>query len=236
MQEASRLLTNFLVNSLWQIALIAAAACVAARLARAVSASYQHWIWVAALVVSVAVGFVMLVRTSSALPRLLQADARVVDSASPASSISRPDEAAADRSGKTVPFWAELLRTREHRLAFRAGIAVFLAAVYVAFVLFRMIRFCISWRKAIAIARSASPWEPPSTAASVAEKCSRAMGLGPIPVLVSETIQSPLMLGAARPMILLPTHSGSARDSTRLPSFHHRPARPPWFRPPQVDF
>src|SRR5262245_27202107 len=49
MKISSQLLLNFLLNAVWQIALIAALASLGAWLLRSSSARYRHWLWVGAL-------------------------------------------------------------------------------------------------------------------------------------------------------------------------------------------
>src|SRR5688500_11154482 len=49
MKTSSQLLLNFLLNAVWQIALITALASLGAWLLRSSSARYRHWLWVSAL-------------------------------------------------------------------------------------------------------------------------------------------------------------------------------------------
>src|SRR4030095_13692006 len=49
MKLSSQLLLTFLLNSIWQIALITALAALGARLLRNSVARYRHWVWAGAL-------------------------------------------------------------------------------------------------------------------------------------------------------------------------------------------
>ena len=49
MIETSQLLITFLINSMWQIPLVAAIAALCARLVRHAPSAYRHFVWVAAL-------------------------------------------------------------------------------------------------------------------------------------------------------------------------------------------
>jgi hypothetical protein len=49
MIETSQLLITFLINSMWQIPLVAAIAALCARLVRHTPSAYRHFVWVAAL-------------------------------------------------------------------------------------------------------------------------------------------------------------------------------------------
>jgi hypothetical protein len=52
MKISSQLLLNFLLNAVWQIALITALASLGAWLLKSSSARYRHWLWVSALCLS----------------------------------------------------------------------------------------------------------------------------------------------------------------------------------------
>ena len=62
MKTSSQLLLTFLLNAVWQIALIAALASLGAWLLRRSAMRFQHWLWVAALCLSLLVPVVTVVR------------------------------------------------------------------------------------------------------------------------------------------------------------------------------
>ena len=66
MKISSQLLLTFLLNAVWQIALIAALASFGAWLLRKSSMRYQHWLWVGALFLSLLVPVVTAVRATTA--------------------------------------------------------------------------------------------------------------------------------------------------------------------------
>src|SRR5438128_11302625 len=61
METISRMLLTVLINSLWQVALVAAVATLCARLMRSAPARFEHVLWVTAL------GLGVLLPASSAL-------------------------------------------------------------------------------------------------------------------------------------------------------------------------
>src|SRR5689334_17536527 len=63
MRTGSQLLLTFLLNAVWQIALIGVLASFGAWLLRRSTARYQHWLWVAALCLSLVVPAVTSLRT-----------------------------------------------------------------------------------------------------------------------------------------------------------------------------
>ena len=63
MRISSQLLLTFLLNSLWQIALIAALAAFGSWLLRNSVARYRHWLWVSALCLAFLVPAITSLRT-----------------------------------------------------------------------------------------------------------------------------------------------------------------------------
>ena len=63
MRIANQLALNFLLNSLWQIVLIAALATFGAWLLRNSGARYRHWLWVGALCLAFLVPAITSFRT-----------------------------------------------------------------------------------------------------------------------------------------------------------------------------
>ena len=55
MRNSSQLLLTFLLNACWQIALVAALASFSSWLLRNSAARFRHWIWVAALLLSLGI-------------------------------------------------------------------------------------------------------------------------------------------------------------------------------------
>src|SRR5689334_22895116 len=53
MEKISPALLTFLLNSLWQVTLVASAASLAARLLNGAPARYRHSVWVAALLLTI---------------------------------------------------------------------------------------------------------------------------------------------------------------------------------------
>src|SRR6185295_17499750 len=63
MRTSSELLLTFLLNAVWQIALLALLASFGAWLLRQSAARFQHWLWVAALCLSLVVPAVTAMRS-----------------------------------------------------------------------------------------------------------------------------------------------------------------------------
>ena len=70
MRTSSELLLTFLLNAVWQIALIGALASLGAWLLRQSATRYQHWLWVAALCLSLLVPAATAYRALPSAPLL----------------------------------------------------------------------------------------------------------------------------------------------------------------------
>lgn len=161
--------TAFLFHAALQIPLVALAAWLAARMLRSAPARQQHLVWVAALVLSLALPALSLWPRS--VPRAV--------AAAPASA---PRVAVAQRPLET------LLRSTQEQPAFQ-GAAQVLVIAYGAFLMWRALALLVAWRRTRAIVRSGS---------AVADV------IAPVPVLASLHIDTPLTVGALRPVIVLP--------------------------------
>src|SRR5689334_19034011 len=92
METISRALLTFLLNSIWQVPLVAAVAWLACRLMRRSSASYRNAVWVAALLAAILLPAAS-VRIDRPNPERLHFSAAMVDSppsASAASTLAAP--------------------------------------------------------------------------------------------------------------------------------------------------
>ena len=83
METISRTLLTVLINSLWQVALVAAVSTLCARLMRSAPARFEHVLWVMAL------GLGVLLPASSALRRESRRSVRSVRSGRPHRAICR---------------------------------------------------------------------------------------------------------------------------------------------------
>lgn len=193
METISRILPTFLLNSLWQIPLIAAIAMLACRLMRRGPAVHQHVVWVAALIVA------LLLPAASVRPRAPRADLRLTPSfdvgpagARGAFNAAAPQAAPARRSvsGWNVPV-----------------ASVFAAAVfwaYLAFLVFGLVKLAWAWVKTVQIRRAASEPQPGPLVESVWTRCLAAFGLDRVELLSSSALASPATAGEWRKTIILP--------------------------------
>jgi hypothetical protein len=143
MEPISHLIVSFAVNSAWQGVIIVIAASGCALALRRVPAAYQHLLWVAALLLSIAVLLIGIARSLAGAPP------------PPASaSIDQPQSAAAVPSGAISWFTASPAEKPSIPVAPAAGLV--LAGLYAVVVLYRAGRFVQAYRMTRIIRNNAS--------------------------------------------------------------------------------
>jgi beta-lactamase regulating signal transducer with metallopeptidase domain/uncharacterized membrane protein YkoI len=192
MKISSQLLLNFLLNAVWQIALIAALASLGAWLLRSSSARYRHWLWVSALCLAFLVPAVTSIRA-------------YFESAAPTTSgpiiIGEPF--------RLGPLDENINLSRDvspSTFQLNTDLALILLGLYGAFVLYRVFRFIQAWQTTRMIKRNALELEAGDDIASIINKCESEFDTGSrtVRVLRSETLPVPVTMGLTQPAIILP--------------------------------
>src|SRR5690349_11027030 len=195
MRTSSELLLTFLLNAVWQIALIGALASLGVWLLRRSAARYQHWLWVAALCLSLVVPVVTAVRT---LP----------DSLTTPTEITYAHELNNPLSIPTIPtaFDQTLATTSNSAFELNNTFAAALLGVFAAFFLYRSFKLGQAWSSTRKVRRSAIQVEGDEAVAAILRECAKRLNLDPIRVTVcrSETVAVPVTIGLLKPVIILP--------------------------------
>jgi TonB family protein len=191
METISRFLLTFLLNSLWQIPLVAAVAALACRLMRNGPAAHRHAVWVAGLAAAVLLPLGSTRReTPTPAPRF---DASLVMGDAP---LSQPAPRAR-ASAPPVAHPAPAPRT----ITLAETTAAILIGVYFLFVFFRLARLVLAAIRTVALRRSAHPAPGSELLERVWNRCQTAFGLTGVELLFSNRILGPVTAGRA---ILLP--------------------------------
>ena len=190
MRTSSQLLLTFLLNAVWQVALMAALATLGAWLLRDFSARYRHWLYVAALCLA------FLVPAFTASQTLLDA---VSQPNATVTFISDTIPPLVNSSSGATP---EFSLPRTFQLNQTLGFT--LLAIYFAFVLYRVFKLIQAWLTTRAIRSHAVELEPDDRVAAVIHRCEQEIGTGPFKVLRSETLPVPVTIGLFHPVIILP--------------------------------
>jgi len=193
MRTISQLLLTFLLNSIWQIALIAGLAALGSWLLRDAVARYRHWLWVSALCLAFAVPVTTSLRTLG-----------------DAASLPPPNSSPVFVTEELQPLQNQ--KVSETSLALPAtfqlnqSLGFILLALFGGFLLYRIFKLFQAWENTRTIRRLAVELEENDRVAEVIAACERqiAMGSKPLRVLRSETLPVPVTIGLFHPVIILP--------------------------------
>lgn len=195
MRTSSELLLTFLLNAVWQVALIVALASFGACLLRQSAMHYQHWLWVAALCLSLVVPAATAVRTFSGTVATLNEVRYARDLENPVSIGQIPQRF----SQMPATFSASSFELNSE-------VAFSLLAVFAAFVLFRGVRLGQACHSTREIRRSAVPLAGDEAVGAIMGKCAKRFDLRNrgVSVCRSPTVAVPVTIGLFRPVIILP--------------------------------
>jgi beta-lactamase regulating signal transducer with metallopeptidase domain/tetratricopeptide (TPR) repeat protein len=187
METISRYLLTFLVNSLWQIPLVAAIAWLACRCLGKSSASQWHAVWVAALAAS-------LLLPAASIRRVLVDDDMfdpVVSQAETSApvNLSTHNARQANKPEAPITLWMP-----------RFTVSPVLGA-YLFFVGLGLVRLARAVRRTIAIRRSAQVREIPAALARVQRRAQDALGVDRVELAFSPDVCGPVTAGG---IIILP--------------------------------
>lgn len=190
MRTVSQLLLTFLLNAVWQVVLIGALASFGAWLLRQ-SARYQHWLWVAALCLSLVVPVVTAVRALPG-PTLSQMSyGRELENPVFVSDV--PDRVTT----------ASLSNSAFH---LNASLALVLVSVFAAFVLYRSLWLAQAYFTTRKLRRIAVRLEGDEAVEAILRDCAKRLNIKTksIAVCGSNTLAVPVTIGLFRPIIILP--------------------------------
>lgn len=206
MKTSNQLLLTFLLNAVWQIALIAALASLGAWLLRRSAMRFQHWLWVAALCLSLLVPVFTVVR---ALPTSFAVEP----------SYERNLEYPVF-SGPTASFERTPANFSSSALQLSSNLALLLFTAFGIVVSYRSLRLAQAWLTTRKVRQSAVPLEQDETVEVIIRECAKRLDLDRerISVCSSATVAVPIAIGWFRPMIILPESLLHERDTDLLTS------------------
>lgn len=193
-------LLTMLANALWQAALVAAVASVAAWLVRRAPARHRYVVWVATLVVAV-------ILPAAGAWRVLQQSS--AERNGTVTSVAAKGGGAA--YGAVSP-WLAVAAAPEPTLPVAPVVAWIVLAGYAAFLVVGITRFFRRLRAAWRLRAAAVACRLPESVERAAERCRLELGLPPTPILVSWSLAVPSTVGAVRPVVVLPAALLAERD------------------------
>jgi beta-lactamase regulating signal transducer with metallopeptidase domain len=187
MENVSRALLTFLLNSLWQVPLAAGIAALACRLLRRSPASHRHAVWVAAMFAAIVLPLASIRPTAaSAGP---QYSPSLADRAVTGTQVVAARPAPAPSTGNS----------RDLRLT--ANIAGVLLAAYLLLLAAGLARLTRNWLITARIRREAHPASLSAALRCVWSRCEEAFELSGVELLTSSTVTGPVTAGR---VIILP--------------------------------
>jgi TonB family protein len=191
MKTTSELLLTFLLNAFWQIALVAAAAALGDWLLRRSVVRYRHFLWVAALSLSLVLPAVTSVRFDRS---------SIAGTLSPQSIVIAPP-AITDVATLSVQ---TSTTSAKSTLNVSESFAIGLLALYLMFLLYRSVQLFRAWFRTQAARRGASPIEPTDRIQTIVASCQQAIGVARVSVVSSTSLRAPATVGICRPLVILP--------------------------------
>jgi bla regulator protein blaR1 len=191
MRTSSQLLLTFLLNACWQIALIVAFASFGSWLLRHSAARYQHWLWVAALCLSLLVPVTTAVRSApSGAPVAIQSGYEIQNPVLAENTLPFS-------SPSTVSTWSFQLNE---------GLTLTLFLAYGVCLLYGSLRLAQAWRTTRNIRNAAVDVERDETIEAIIRECAKRLNFRNQSVTVcrSVTLPVPVTVGLFRTMIILP--------------------------------
>lgn len=227
MDRISETVASFLLNATWQITLIALVAWFCSHLLRNAAARYRHALWVAALVMSIALPLWGSLNFAGQAPEQMAAldsspGAKLPASPATAKAALVTDTASAKESDLAL---GQLLQKRKQHVMTAPSLALGLSILYGLFILYRLGRLYWSWQHTRMLRHSVYELAIPGRIVAVAARCRAAFGIREVRLLCSWKTAAPVTVGATEPLIILPeAFCTDVQDETILSVVGHEMA------------
>jgi TonB family protein len=192
MSDLHRFVLTYILNSIWQVPLVAIVAVGCMALLRKGSFSIQHRLWVAALVAA----FLLPLASASGWFTFLAhpASGHLRSKAAPTMTLFLDGESAVSSFG-----------AHQSSSWFAASAANAVILIWMGFVLYRMASLAWGWRRTLTIVRGGRTAVLPDAIDELWKTSQARFGLTKSSLLISNQIATPATLGAKRPVVLLPS-------------------------------
>jgi len=194
MKTSSQILLTFLLNACWQVALVAALASLSAWLFRNSAARYRHWIWVAALLLSVGIPLTTSTRIfRQGLTSISPTQSQITERVRTEPFARNPQPADLEPTLDSEPF----LLSRP--------LALSLIGVYFAFLFYSGLRLVAAWHATRRMKLNAVHLED-QRLTQIVERCATAIKTNAVNVRLcsTESVSVPITIGMFNPIIILP--------------------------------
>jgi len=190
MTSPSIWIVTYLLNAIWQLALIAGVALFAARVMRAASWQARHMVAIAALLTAV------LLPAWTAWNAMHPPTEKVAVKILPSTTLYS--------AGGSGVRGAVFFRHFRGSLSIAPSVSRIAALLYLAFLLFRGAMLVVKWQATRRLLRSATPAALPEEMNGDWRRWIGSFDLGEVLLLASEQVAGPVTLGMRRPALLVP--------------------------------
>ena len=204
MKTISYLLLTFLLNSVWQIALVVAFAAAGAWVLRNIGGPHRHLLWMAALALSLALPISTALRSGDVT--------RIEPRTDPQSVIVSMTNV--DEPHLLTPI-SDPAPTPSSSIHVNFKLALVLIVIYGLFLTYRTVNLIAAWLRTRALLRGATPLAPGGIQVLIA-RCRDAMQVERVELLQSAAVQVPVAIGFYRARIVLPEELLTEGDEAAL--------------------
>ncbi len=207
MLRTSEFILNFVVNSCWQIAAIAAVTFLASSLLRNGPARYRHVLWIVALVASLIIPLLTVTRFVPSWP----------SSASPRTEPSAVAPGQLNNSSPQQDSNVDHIGSRRTpTVTTTPRIVLILTLAYALFILLRTIRLARFWQRKECLRKTATRTGLAPEVSVAASRCCDLLAIRDVTVTRSSKARVPYTIGARHPLIVLPDAYCSTVDEAKL--------------------
>jgi beta-lactamase regulating signal transducer with metallopeptidase domain len=194
MATISLIVSTYVLNALWQIPVIVATAWVCMKFANRLPAKYRHAVWVATLLLAVALPLTSLSRP------------KIEESADPAGSvhIANNDGLNPLLEKNTVGLRLGSVHRRSQQIALGAKLRWTLTIAYIAILAYRLLRLTWAWRRTMQLLANVTAVNLPPAVQEIVNRLEYAGSLGEVLIQGSPESASPFITGIRRPMLVVP--------------------------------
>ena len=214
METINRMIVGYLLNSVWQVTVIAALAFLCSTFVRRAPGRYRHILWVLCLVASVLVPAATVVMQ-------VRARGKAVDGA-PVFAQTGTHVAVSHPGG-----WSFLsLRSRTRPVQVAPVLLNAVAWAYLILLVFRCLQLAWIYCRTSRVRRLAYERSVPPAIARSAEICRHLFSIPAVPLLCSEEISSPSTVGWRNPVLLVPVSffTDDVREEDAVSALSHEMA------------
>jgi beta-lactamase regulating signal transducer with metallopeptidase domain len=214
METINRMIVGYLLNSVWQVTVIAALGLVCSTFLRRTPGRYRHVLWVSCLAAGVLVpaGTVMMQVGA----------AGQVDYSAHVLAETGMHVAISQRGG-----WSFLsFRSRTRPVQFAAVLLNAVAWSYLILLALRCLQLAWIYRHTSRLRRLAYERNVPPVLAQAAETCRHLFSIAPVSLLCSDDIASPSTVGWRKPVLLVPASffTDDVREEAAISALSHEMA------------